>query len=70
MVGKGLTVVTSNNHQYFIQIKRVCVCVTEVMSLPILGPISACIVSATVTWPHCEPVVLPHYYTLQEIAYL
>ncbi len=30
----------------------VCVCVTEVMSLPIWGPISACIVSATVTLPH------------------
>ncbi len=30
----------------------VCVCVTEVMSLPVWGPISACIVSPTVTWAH------------------
>ncbi len=47
----------------------VCPSVTEVMSLPIWGPISACIMSATVTWPHCEPVVLPHYYTLDRNPY-
>ncbi len=44
------------NHQYFIQITRVCPCVrlsvTEVMSLSIWGSISACIVSATVMLPH------------------
>ncbi len=30
-------------------------------ALPICGPISGCIVSATVTLPYCEPVMLPHY---------
>ncbi len=33
-------------------------------ALPICGPIRACTVSATVTLPHCEPVMLPHYSTV------
>ncbi len=32
-------------------------------AIPICGPISVYIVSATVTLPHCEPAMLPHYYT-------
>ncbi len=38
---------------YFIQIKCVCVsvCVTDVMSLPIWGPISACKVRLQYNWP-------------------
>ncbi len=45
------------NYQYFIQITgvRPFVCLSVhhgCDALPICGPISACIVSARVTWPH------------------